>query len=1356
MIKYLYLLFLLFASQVYAQDPSFQINVGLDDITINKEFSGTTETAFNEDYSYAIAYNREMISIWNVKDRVITKNLRVSELNNIDVIKYPNVKINKVHFTPSSDQLFYTVSLWNETTEAQEFWIIYYDYITHKELKRIKMDELYRDILYLNENALVLQQGGFFDSSLSIYTYDILTKEKLLIRDHYFNNGLRDLQWHRSNGSLFYTIIGNQKAGFFGLTNTVYYEDIAYPDGMDLETNLVASMMASSDNKFAIFSNSNNSFVTRLSDNKIVAKDIPTAILSKLPVAIHFNKTGDRFLYEVSPKDNSREKTIIAEFNLNTLTSEEIETISDDPQALFEFYYSSERLSASYDVQEVINYLSFKENCKALEVVAQTFGTYQNYWVSAFNGGNLGIYNLKNSFYEVLTALDLPKRKVFRITFYDQKILIAYTQGDSIELVEVSLQSKKITNRLIINNAYEIGGFQVSKDERELLLAVYRSEEGDEEQLILDLENFRLKRKHLLEDYYYEQMYLTNGGKLLACYSQKNGTYTYNSDTFTLVSKEEGLVVMHKDILYTIDFPTETSLTDEETYLENCGYCNDDYEIIDGNKVKITTPLNKVYISSGGKTKHVEIEASLSTFIFEKRSDLQIRQNKSAIAFLYNGHLVFKINVKTGKVTSFESELEREDFLILKDKKRSLLKGFGENNATVPSTVSKDWDGDQYGIDLYYSEESSPEKNTFFNARYTSIPFDKKYINANVVALINLGIDQYARTVDIEGMDENGFNGYITPTLIESVYLDEEEDAYYDEEEPDPYESALITLFDIQANKEYNLEINKNPFKQSLVFHTIGSRVFLSNSRLNRTQEISFDKGLQATIINKITPLHTDDIWQEIQKDSPYRAIKGENGIQGIYNIATEKRVASSYFGKDSNFFVATPESYYVANETIFDYIWFQEGGNIYRPEQYDVKYNRPDKILKALDMAPQTVVDAYQRAYQKRLKVLGVSESDFSDDRQVPEITITNKASIPLRTRNSEIRIDLQVKDSVYNLEKLQIWNNDVPVALKDLKQEKKPSQEGRLIIQNTLAAGKNKIQLSVLNEAGVESKKETLFIQKAGAMKKPNLYVLSLGISDYSNDNYDLEYAVKDATDIANTFEKSAAFSNVLTKILKNDEVTAASLLTESETFLQQATIDDVIIVFIASHGLLDASYNYYLAGSDTNFDNPLEGGIPYETINALLTETSSLKKIILMDACHSGEVDVDDIVGESRELESDSSINARGAKLLKRKKNLSDIAGYSQQLFSDLRRGNGTNVISSAGGLELAYEGVKWNNGLFTYALLDGLTSGKADLDNDGQVMLSELQKYTFGEVSKLSQGRQTPTYRIQNISVDYRLW
>jgi uncharacterized caspase-like protein len=97
--------------------------------------------------------------------------------------------------------------------------------------------------------------------------------------------------------------------------------------------------------------------------------------------------------------------------------------------------------------------------------------------------------------------------------------------------------------------------------------------------------------------------------------------------------------------------------------------------------------------------------------------------------------------------------------------------------------------------------------------------------------------------------------------------------------------------------------------------------------------------------------------------------------------------------------------------------------------------------------------------------------------------------------------------------------------------------------------------------------------------------------------------------------------------------------------------------------------------------------------------------------------------------------------------------DVLRFQQELFADLRRGTGAVVISSASGNEYALEGEQWSNGVFTYALLNGLKNAQADVNQDQTVTVSELQAYVIDEVRKLTAGGQNPTVRRENLDYDF---
>jgi uncharacterized caspase-like protein len=95
-------------------------------------------------------------------------------------------------------------------------------------------------------------------------------------------------------------------------------------------------------------------------------------------------------------------------------------------------------------------------------------------------------------------------------------------------------------------------------------------------------------------------------------------------------------------------------------------------------------------------------------------------------------------------------------------------------------------------------------------------------------------------------------------------------------------------------------------------------------------------------------------------------------------------------------------------------------------------------------------------------------------------------------------------------------------------------------------------------------------------------------------------------------------------------------------------------------------------------------------------------------------------------------------------------------AENLFSDIRQGSGATVISSAGGAEFAMESDQWKNGLFTYCMLEGIKTGKADLNGDTKIEVDELRRYVYENVKDLSNGKQRPTTRIENIQMNYPIY
>ena len=252
-------------------------------------------------------------------------------------------------------------------------------------------------------------------------------------------------------------------------------------------------------------------------------------------------------------------------------------------------------------------------------------------------------------------------------------------------------------------------------------------------------------------------------------------------------------------------------------------------------------------------------------------------------------------------------------------------------------------------------------------------------------------------------------------------------------------------------------------------------------------------------------------------------------------------------------------------------------------------------------------------------------------------------------------------------------------------------------------------------------------------------------------------MNYAAKDANDLTDLFEtKKDKFENIhIIKVLDHDATKENILKTKEE--LQKTNINDLVIIYTAGHGFLDDNLDYFFATTDIDVLEPAKKGLSYEELESLLEGIPARKKLLLMDACHSGEIDYD---------EYDLYIENMGENVVARSVYVSKTSAshigldnsfrLMKELFADLRRGSGAVVISSAGGVEYAFESDELKNGVFTYVLINALKSMKANSNTDKVITISELQKYVMKTVSELTSGKQNPTARRENLEFDFEVW
>lgn len=472
-----------------------------------------------------------------------------------------------------------------------------------------------------------------------------------------------------------------------------------------------------------------------------------------------------------------------------------------------------------------------------------------------------------------------------------------------------------------------------------------------------------------------------------------------------------------------------------------------------------------------------------------------------------------------------------------------------------------------------------------------------------------------------------------------------------------------------------------------------------------------------------------------------------------LFTAGDDPSARQAYLRSHEGYLVTLPDGRYRASRGALDAAVMREGLHAVPLARHDLALNRPDAVVAALG-GPQALVEAYAKARARRLERAGMSPeaADAKGDltAELPTVTV-DRAALPPSTGARTLRMAVSMAAAGDPLDRLQLRINDVPLYGGDGR-----SLGGRAALDTTLVVelsdGRNRIEVTVRDTGGEESLPATAEVIYTGVPATPDLYILTFGVSDYADDRFDLKYAAKDARDIAAGFAAQEGRYGAIHALTLTDAEVTRDALPRARAFLEQAGIHDQVVVFFAGHGLLDPDLNYWFGTHDLDFKNPAQRGLAYGDIQNLVTALASRSVLLLMDTCHSGEVDEEAVPRPAA-----ASVTARGfprsGVVGGTRLGLSNSYKLLNQLFFDFGAGTGATVVAAAAGVEFAFEAPEWDNGVFTYALLSGIRSLRADMDRDGAVRLSELTDYVSARVSELTDGRQTPTARAQALERDY---
>lgn len=279
------------------------------------------------------------------------------------------------------------------------------------------------------------------------------------------------------------------------------------------------------------------------------------------------------------------------------------------------------------------------------------------------------------------------------------------------------------------------------------------------------------------------------------------------------------------------------------------------------------------------------------------------------------------------------------------------------------------------------------------------------------------------------------------------------------------------------------------------------------------------------------------------------------------------------------------------------------------------------------------------------------------------------------------------------------------------------------------------------MLNTNGIESYRVPLYVNYKPALPVPErLVFIGIGIDHFADTKYNLSWSVKDIRDLAGKL-RAKYTTGIAIDTLFNEKVTRENVLALKRR-LNTLSENDKVIIAYAGHGLFNKDGDYFLSTYLTNFRKPEEKGLPYSDLENLLDGIRPRKKLMLIDACNSGEVDKEFI--KAMRKKGNTAMD-NGAELLNQQKSFE----LMQELFANVGRSTGATVLTASAGTQFALETNELKNGVFTYCILEAMEQHKT-------MKVSELKQIVRKRVFEITKGMQQPAFRNETGMSDWNIW
>ncbi|MFJ4361076.1 caspase domain-containing protein [Streptomyces massasporeus] len=177
--------------------------------------------------------------------------------------------------------------------------------------------------------------------------------------------------------------------------------------------------------------------------------------------------------------------------------------------------------------------------------------------------------------------------------------------------------------------------------------------------------------------------------------------------------------------------------------------------------------------------------------------------------------------------------------------------------------------------------------------------------------------------------------------------------------------------------------------------------------------------------------------------------------------------------------------------------------------------------------------------------------------------------------------------------------------------------------------------------------------------------------------------------------------------------------------QSFFNDRRRADTLLLHFSCHGLKSESGELYLAASDTEPPLLAATAVASQFVRGCMSGTRAGRSVLFLDCCYGGAF-------------------SRGSASVRASGEINVLESFAKD---EPAGGRGWAVITASDSMEYSFEDHELTENsaprpsLFTHAVVEGLETGEADLDADGNVSLDDLYEYVYRQVREQNP-HQTP--------------